>query len=275
MNPALPGRSVFERYLRVLGVEARPPSLDALREVTAAHLHRVPFENLSKLLYRHDSGMRVPPLDRFLDGVEQHGFGGTCYANNYHLSRLLSYLGYDVRFCGADMKHSDVHVANLVELDGREYLVDVGYGAPFAEPMPLDCAEDVVVELGGDRYVLQPRERDGSSTLEMYRDGTPRHGYRFKPQPRRIEEFVGSIEASFSEQATFMNALLIVQFRPGASRALHNRLLRECAGAAHVSRELPDGDALPTAIEEHFGIEAGLARRALAGVDLSRDVFGG
>jgi arylamine N-acetyltransferase len=268
-----PAPRLFERYLRALGVDARPPGLDALCELTAAHLHRVPFENLSKLLHRRDRRMRLPALDRFLDGIEAHGFGGTCYSNNYHLSLLLAHLGYDVRLCGADMSKPDMHVVNVVTLEGCEYLVDVGYGAPFDAPMPLGRAGDFLVALGDDRYVLKPRTPDGRTTLEQYRDGKLRHGYRINPRARRIEEFAGVIEASFAEQATFMNALVIVRFRTGASRDLHNLLLRECEGPRQRTRELPDAGALPAVIEEQFGIEAGIARRALDGVDLSRNVF--
>ena len=74
---------LLERYLRLLGVPRRPPSLDALEELVRAHAWRVPFENISKLYYKKSLGLRsLPGLGRFLDGVEEHGFGGTCYANN-------------------------------------------------------------------------------------------------------------------------------------------------------------------------------------------------
>ena len=267
-------RQAFERYLRLLGQDARAPGLEALRELTAAHLYRVPFENLSKLLHRRDPAMRLPAIDRFLDGIESHGFGGTCYSNNYHFSLLLGFLGYDVRFCGADMSRPDVHVVNVVTLTGREYLVDVGYGAPFAEPMPLDHRDDIVVALGTDRYCLKPRDPDGRSTLEMHREGRLRHGYRLNPRGRRIEEFAGVTESSFSPAATFMNALVIIRFQPGGSTSLHNRSLRESRGPTQRASEIPDLQTLPATIETRFGIAAEVARRALAGVDLSQDVYG-
>jgi N-hydroxyarylamine O-acetyltransferase len=269
-----PAPQMFERYLRLLGLEARSPELEALRELTAAHLYRIPFENLSKLLYRHDPAMHLPTLDRFLDGVETYGLGGTCYSNNYHFSLLLGFLGYDVRFCGADMSRPDVHVVNVVTLAGREYLVDVGYGAPFAEPMPLDRRDDVVVALGTDRYRLRPREPDGRSTLEMHRDGRLRHGYRLNPRGRRIEEFADVIESSFAPEATFMNALVIIRFQPGASTSLHNLSLRESRDLTGSASGVPGVPALPATIEARFGIAADVARRALQGVDLSRDVYG-
>jgi N-hydroxyarylamine O-acetyltransferase len=125
---------LFARYLGLIGVIARRPSLEALGELTTAHLCRVPFENVSKLLHRDDPSMRLPPLERWLENVERHGLGGTCYANNSHFGELLAHLGYDVRLCGADMRAPDVHVANIVTLAGREYLVDVGYGAAENSP---------------------------------------------------------------------------------------------------------------------------------------------
>jgi hypothetical protein len=47
LSPAL-----VDAYLRLLGLEARAPSMDALRELVSAHLTRAPFENISKLLAR-------------------------------------------------------------------------------------------------------------------------------------------------------------------------------------------------------------------------------
>jgi len=273
MRAEHPSAHEFARYLRVLGVAARPPSLEALAELSAAHLYRVPFENLSKLLYRREPAMRLPPLERYLDGIEAHGFGGTCYSNNYHLHLLLRHLGYEARLCGADMSHPDVHVVNVVRLEGREWLVDVGYGAPFDAPMPLDEARDVVLEHGSDRYVLKPRGPDGVSAMEQYRAGKLRHGYRVNPAARGIEEFAPVIDASFAPQATFMNAIMVVRHYAGGSVDLHNLHLRVLDAAGERSRELPDAGALPAAVEAHFGIDAALARRALDGVDPARDVF--
>ena len=268
-----PTPALFERYLRVLGVVARRPSLEALRELTAAHLTHAPFENLSKLLHRRDPAMRLPSLERYLDGVELHGFGGTCYANNSHFAELLSHLGYDVHLRGADMTNPDVHVVSVVTLDDRDYLVDVGYGAPFASPLPLDRGEDTVVELGTERYVLKPRSADGLTHIELYREGRLRHGYRLKPGVRRIGEFTSVIANSFAETAVFMNALMIVRFHPAGSVALYNLRLMHSAGGTTRLQEVENLAALPAVIEQHFGIDARLVERALEGVALTKDVY--
>ena len=262
---------LFDRYLRLLGIGRRGPSEEALAELTRAHLTRVPFENVSKLYRRKQpEGRGLPSLERFLDGIERHRLGGTCYANNFHLNQLLAQLGYRVSLCGADMSAPDVHLVNLVSLDGSQYLVDGGYGAPFLEPMRLDLPGDHEIPCGRDRYVFKPRDADGRPRVEHYRDGRLRHGYRVNPAPRRIEEFAGVIADSFREDATFMNALIVARFSGSRSLTLRNLTLTEADAASWRSREV-DRQELPQVIEQEFGIPRAIASQALEGVELTRN----
>ena len=263
--------AVFARYLDLLGVPPRPPGLEALTELAAAHLTRIPFENVSKLQSgrRQAPPRRPPDLVRYLDGIKRHHLGGTCYANAFNLHRLLARLGYDVSLCGADMSAPDVHMVNLVTVEGRPYLVDVGYGAPFFEPLPLDLAEDQQIAWGRERYVLRPRDAAGRSRLELHRDGELRHGYTLNPAPRQIEEFAQVIADSFSDGATFMHALLIARFWPTRSVTLRNLTLIEAEGARFRAQQLPDRDDLPGVIESHFRIPRDVTRAALDGVELT------
>ena len=109
----------------------------------------------------------MPILGLFLDGIERFNFGGTCYPNNYYFYQLLANLGYQTKLCGADMSNPDVHLVSMVTLEKREYLVDVGYAAPFIAPMPRDLATDYVVVLGRDRYVLKPQDARGRSRMDL------------------------------------------------------------------------------------------------------------
>jgi len=260
---------VLNRYLRILGVPRREPGLAALAELTSAHLRRIPFENVSKLYHRQDAGMRLPDLARFLDGIERHHFGGTCYSNNFHFHELLAHLGYRVSLCGADMSAPDVHVVNTVDLAGRPYLVDVGYAAPFQSPLPLDLERDHEVRWGSDRYVLEPRDTAGRSRVQLFRDGRLHHGYQVNPKPRRIQEFERVIADSFDEGATFMNALLVARFFPGRSVTLRNLTLSEAREGSSGARRTLGRDALPAAVERHFGIPEAIARQALEGIALT------
>lgn len=259
------GDAMFDRYLRALGVARREPVRQALEELVAEHLTRVPFENISKLYYRKHRGLRgLPGLELYLDGIERHHFGGTCYANNYYLNLLLGHLGYDVKLCGADMSEPDVHIVNMVAVDGREYIVDVGYAAPFLWPMPRDLDREYVVALGRDRYVLRPQDEAGRSRVDMYRSGRLRHGYTAMPMPRPIEHFEEVITDSFSDGATFMNALLLVRFYADRSVAIHNDELIESRGSESRIVRMSDREALVEAIVERFAMPRDLVADALA-----------
>ncbi len=257
--------NLLERLRQLLRVGKRKPGHQALAELVTAFMTRVPFENVSKLYYlkRHGS-RRLPNLEQYIDGIERYNFGGTCYSNNYYLHLLLTHLGYDVMLCGADMDNPDVHLVNMVSLNGREFLVDAGYAAPFLEPLPRDLKEDYVVTLGRDRYILKPKDKNECSSMELYRDGQKKHGYIVKPVPRQIEYFAGVIEESYRDSATFMNALLLVRLYPNRSIVIHNLSVIETEGTDHHIRQLAGRDELPFVVEEHFSIPHEIVSDAVA-----------
>jgi arylamine N-acetyltransferase len=248
-----PAPELISRYLAVLGVSRQEPTLEALRELVTAHLTHVPFENISKLYNRKHHGLAgLPSLELYLDGIERCHFGGTCYANNFHFYSLLASLGYDVKLCAADMTNPDVHIVIMVTVDGREYLVDGGYGAPFLSPIPRDLRTDYVVELGRDLYVLKPQDAKGRSCLELYRDGQPKHGYLAKPEARQIEEFRQVIAESFRPDAIFLNSVLLTRFYSDRAVMIHNLMLVKSQGSESTVRSLASRDQLVATVEEHF-----------------------
>lgn len=265
----------LDRYLTILGVSRREPSLEALREVIQAHLYRIPFENISKLHYKKHRGLRgIPDLDTYLLGIERFHFGGTCYSNNFYLYRLLATLGYEVRLCGADMSSPDVHLLSIVTLEGREYLVDVGYAAPFWTPMPRDLERDYSISLGSERYVLKPRDAEGRSRMELYQDDSLKHGYLAKPQSRQIREFERPIADSFRDDQTFMNALLVARFSPGSSLVIRNLTLIEYEADSVTSRELVGLQDAVRSISDRFAMPRTVVEDAVAELGTLRSTWG-
>jgi arylamine N-acetyltransferase len=268
------GPDTTQRYLRLLGVPGRQPGLSAFTALVSAHLMRVPFENISKLHYwKHRGQAWLPSIHQFLDGIEQNNFGGTCYCNNFHFHNLLASLGYQVKLCAADMSTPDVHMVSVVTVEGREYLVDTGYAAPFLEPLPLDLTTDYVVDLGHDRYVLRPKNSDGCSRLELYRDGKLKHGYLVKPQPKFLDDFQDVIADSFRPTATFLNSILLARFWPGHSVVIHNLSLIESQGNQSAIRTLSRDDLAP-GIDARFGIPREIVAGAIAGLRELQDAWG-
>jgi arylamine N-acetyltransferase len=262
------------RYLSILEVEAAPPSLDLLKDLVRAQIQRVPFENISKLYLKKTRGaVFIPTLEEHLDGIGRHGFGGTCYANNPYFAWLLRGLGFDVDLCGAEMSRPDVHVVSIVHLEGREYLVDVGYSAPFFEPMRRDLDNDLEIAWGRSRYVLQPQNGQRRSRMDLYRDNELVHGYTVNPIPREIGHFDEVIRESYSGEATFMNVLVVERFFAGHSLRFHNFDLIESSEDGSSAKTLADRDDLADAVSLHCGIPVDLVREAISGLDLEGDIY--
>jgi arylamine N-acetyltransferase len=269
------GDAHVRTFLRLLGVARAAATPGALADLVRAHAARVPFENVSKLQRLERLGLRdVPEVELHLEGVLRWGLGGTCYANAFHLCRLLQALGYDASLRGADMRREDVHVVIAVTIEGRELLVDVGYGAPLVEPLPLDASEDVVVRSGRDRYVLRPRDAAGRSRLELHRDGRAIHGYVAKPAPRDLEHFRPAIRGSFDADATFMRSLLLVRCEGGTCTTIEDLTLARSSADRTEVHPLPDRAALVEAIEREFGIPAALAAPVVERLPLDAGAHG-
>ncbi len=264
----------FERYLSILGIEAAPPSLEHLSALVRAQLTRVPFENISKLYLRKtQDASYIPSLEQHLDGIERFSFGGTCYANNPYFYDLLRHLGYDIKLCGADMSKPDVHVVSIVRLAGREYLVDVGYGAPFFEPMARDLDSGHEIVFGRNRYALHPQDGRRRSRMDHFRDGRLIHGYVVKPAPCQIEHFNDVIRDSYNDAATFMNVVVIERFFPDRSLRIHNFTLTESTSDGAITTRLADRQELIDAVERHVGIPADIVREAVEGIALEADIY--
>ncbi len=138
-------KNQYERYLKLIGIKTIPAGIDGLREIVRKHIYSVPFENVSKLiLFDREKKGRPLSLSEFLDGIEFDDLGGTCHSNNPYLQELLTYLEFDTVLLGADMDEPNVHTCLRVTLDSHQYHIDVGYAAPFSNPMRLDSTPHII-----------------------------------------------------------------------------------------------------------------------------------
>ncbi len=250
------------------------PGIRNLAEVVKAHLFRFPFENISKLYYKSKYGREgLPGLEQFLEGKKNYNFGGTCYSNNYYFNRLLLFLGYDAGLCGADMKNPDVHMVSIVTTEGREFLIDAGYAAPFDMPLPRDIDTDFEISLGRDRYVLRPQDYKKCSRMELLRSGTLIHGYYVKPATKNIKDFEQVIKESYRNSATFMNAVLLVRFNRNSSVAIHNQSIIKSCGKEYNIKNLGSRKELIRAVNEYFSIPGCIVKEAIEGLGELSDAW--
>jgi len=263
---------LFEKYLSLLGLKKSEPDFDFLCKLVKAHLIKIPFENISKLLFKKQGMNYIPALVTFIDGIEKYNFGGTCYTNNYYFHLLLEHLGFNVKLCGADMKNPDVHLINIVTIDGQEFIVDGGYASPFLKPLPKDLNTDFVINSGNEKYIVKPKDENGKTRVEQHSGNNLQHCYTAKPQPRKIEEFRKVIEDSYADDATFMNAVRIVRFSENGSVSLRNLMLTETTGPDARTIKL-SREEIPAIALEKFEMPESLVKEAVESVKEIKDIY--
>jgi arylamine N-acetyltransferase len=138
-------------YLRRLGLDAEPPSVDALQRLHRRHVERVPYETM----WLHaGEAWGIDPADSVLR-VARHSRGGYCYHLNGAFSELLRSLGYVVvRHAGgvhgaggpqaeAARNHLVLSVQGLPtdENPTGAWYVDVGLGDALHEALPLAAGD--------------------------------------------------------------------------------------------------------------------------------------
>jgi len=145
------------------------PDAATLRGLHRAHLLHVPFENLDIARGR---AISLAPSDLFTKVVE-HRRGGFCYELNGLFSEFLGAAGFRVerlaaRVLGADGELGPPfdHMVLRVRLD-EDWLVDVGFGDSFVEPLRLEVDRvqpqagwDYRITRAGDALALQRRRSD-------------------------------------------------------------------------------------------------------------------
>lgn len=138
---------LLSAYLDRLGLEAEPPSAEALRLLHRRHVERVPYETM----WIHAGEMwGIDPAEA-LTRIALHGRGGYCYHLNGAFGLVLRSLGYSVQghvggvhggngaVDDSSGNHLVLTVDGLPSEDnpaGRWY-VDAGLGDAMHEPLPL------------------------------------------------------------------------------------------------------------------------------------------
>lgn len=243
-------------------------SLDVLRSIHTCHLLSVPFENLTI-----HSGGRVqldPPL--LYDKIVNQRRGGFCCENNGLFSWLLVKLGFQVTVLSGQVKNAlgqygppFDHFINMVSLDGRRWLCDVGFGsAGFSVPLSLETSG--LQELGHRVYRI--RDDKGLLFVEWQQeenrgaDGDWTEMYKFTLEPRCLEDFAEMcLYHQSSPYSIFFCKSFCTMLKPGGRLTYIGRRLTSVTYPTEgtggevltTTRELQD-EEIPAVLAEHFGI---------------------
>jgi len=243
-------------YLRRINYHGSlAPIAQTLRELHGAHLLSVPFENLSI----HAGQPIVLADDALFDKIVERGRGGFCYELNGLFAALLRALGFDVAMLSAGVANAEGgygpdfdHMTLMVVL-GERWLVDVGFGDSFREPLLLD--ERGEQAQGARSYRIVP---DGAHLILMRRDGGGdwKPQYRFTLQPHQYADYAEMCRYhQTSPQSHFTRARVCTRGMAGGRVTLSEmRLITTVEGGERREHVLADEREYAEALRELFGI---------------------
>ena len=226
---------------------------EVLSALQYAHLVNVPFENL-------DIHLGKPILlneAHLFEKIVTHRRGGFCYELNGLFAALLRELGFKVDRLSARVFDNGKfgpefdHLTMCVELED-DWLVDVGFGDSFQEPLRLyEIGEQV---RSGAAY----RVARGSSGWELFRMdelGNWRGSYRFSLLPRRLSDFNDMCHHhQTSPKSHFTQKRLCTRVTPEGRITLSDWHLIITRNGQRREKALVDETAYYSALDNYFGI---------------------
>lgn len=243
--------AVAPAYLATLGLEAGPPTVALLGEITRRHVATFSFASIGVRL-GDDLPIDPPSL---LDRVVVRRRGGYCFEQNGLLFEVLRELGYDVHLQMArvvlnqDVHPGLTHRVSRVRLDGREYLVDVGFG-PMGPPHPVPMFAGTtepywVEESTPGQFRLRTRQDDDWFTL-----------YRFDAAPYgQSDAELGHFYSHRHPAAAFVNNLVASRILDDEVRSLRNRDYWVIRPTGTTQEHITDADRLHALLVDELALD--------------------
>ena len=231
------------------------PGAETLRRLQVAHLQTVPFENLSI----HSGEPIVLDDEALFEKIVRRRRGGFCYELNGLFAALLRALGFNVEMLSAQVANDDgvfgpdfAHMTLLVTLAER-WLVDVGFGDSFLEPLKLDEESE---QVQGRRAYRIVREDECLTLMQRLNEDEWRQQYRFTLRPYHYSDYAEMCRYhQTSPQSHFTKARICSRATPEGRISLSDlRFITTIAGGERQERLLTNQEEYATILRDHFGI---------------------
>jgi arylamine N-acetyltransferase len=248
----------LESYLALLGIAGRLPTIETLAEVAHAH-QQVLFANARSLLRRAATPHGDVPgfqLEELLASWHSQGAGdGVCYEVATMVDALLEGLGFESHVVLGNVVGPRSHSANVVELEGRRFLLDLGNGAPLFEPIPLDEGPYEIDFVGlGYRFERQGPRQELVQSRFIQGQWQPfvRYESGAAAPEERIEAF--QMHHELPARSFVMSTFTLIQTRPDEVLALRDDTFTRYRRSGKVSRQVNGNDQYAGLIRDELGL---------------------
>jgi len=225
------------------------------------HVFNIPFETLDihnhiPIILRIDSLYQKVILDRR---------GGYCYELNTLFHRLLSLSGFKVYMIAGRLLHGHgygrefEHMALIVELEGKKWLVDVGYGDFALRPLAIAPGE---VQSDGRTFyqIMEHISVDGKEYLGVAKWNDSKQAFKieyiFTLTSRNLHEFAEMNHFhQTSRESHFARSLICsLPIPDGRISMINNKLIRTVNGNKQV-KQIADEEHRDKILEKYFHMD--------------------
>jgi len=250
----------LDLYFERIGYTGTPAvSLQTLREMHLLHLQSIPYENIDVFCHR---GVKLDTAT-LVRKILRRRRGGYCFEQNGLFFRALTGLGFDCRRNMARVHRNRpepggrTHQINLVELAGRTWVCDVGFGGGgIREPLLLE-AERETAQLG-ESYRLHADETHGYYLQTKRTAGEWQPLYTFRIDPALpIDLEMANFYTANSSDHIFRDAILGVRATPTGRVTLSDHTFRtyDFAQGTVERAVVTDFADYLAGLKRHLGIE--------------------
>ena len=246
----------LENYLqRIHYTGPLAPTEATLRQLHRAHLLAIPYENLDIHL-----GRRLTlDIEHIYTKIVERGRGGWCYEMNGLFAWALRELGFDVTLLGSSVGEpaqgaggDHEHLILLVQL-AQPWLVDVGFGNAFLEPLPLQPGSY-------QQSFLNFRLEEADGNWFFHNHPQNGKGYGFTCLPRQLPEFATRChELQTSPESGFVKATVCYRFTDDGIVTLRGVIFKRYQATSITEEEIITQPRYRQVLAEIFGLPPTLA----------------
>jgi len=236
-------------------------NLATLQDLQHHHVFAIPFETLDI----HNEIPILLQIDSLFQKVILDQRGGYCYELNILFHQLLSLCGFHVEMVSGRLLHrygygrEFEHMALVVELQGRKWLVDVGYGDFSLTPLAIIPGE---IQSDGRTFyqVIDTVVVDGRPYLGVAKWNASQQDFKidyiFTLEPREMADFAPMNEFhQSSPESHFVRSLICtLPTAEGRISVINNKLIRTENGKRQV-RPIRDESHREEILEKYFHMD--------------------
>lgn len=249
----------LQNYLQRIHYNGKPEaSVETLIYMHRAHVLNIPFENFHVI-------NRIPIVldqEKFYSKIVENRRGGFCYELNGLFAKVLEEIGIENHFIGCsvfvpplnDFGSNFGHLAIIAIIEEKKYLVDVGFGDAFLEPLELKFDEPMF-QFGF--YYRLTELPEGEILLEKSMDNEVyQKMYKFSLEKRNLQDFAETCEFhQISPLAPFTKKPLCSRATSAGRITLTSTSLTITNGQQKKEMPILSSSQFEELLEEHFGMK--------------------